>query len=345
MSPRARRTIKPSAATDHSLAAPSSSPSIRDRIGDWIFPPRGPEAGPVELTQRRVYILPTRAGLLFGVTMVLMLIGSINYSLSLGYGLTFLLTGTGVVSMLHTWRNLAHVQLRAGKSAPVFAGDRARFIVLVSNPGRVARLSLAIRFGEREPLFFDVQPRTETEVRVRFPAARRGLLRPGRFRIYTAYPLGLFYSWANVELDLACLVYPTPEQGVVPLPEQQGAIGEGAALGKGEEDFSGLRTYYPGDSTRRIAWKAAARSEVFVTKMFAGSAGAEMWLDLAQTPESLGLEGRLSRLARWVVDAEGSGFRYGLRVPGSEIALNAGAGHRGRCLETLALYHGYETSQ
>jgi uncharacterized protein (DUF58 family) len=311
---------------------------ILDRIGDWIFPPKGPEPGPVVLNQRRVYILPTRAGLLFGMTMILMLIGSINYSLSLGYGLTFLLTGTGVVSMLYTWRNLAHVQLRAGKSTPVFAGDRARFVVLVSNPGRVARVSLAIQFAQGDPEFLDVAPGAETEVRVRLPAKHRGLFRPGRFRVFTVYPLGLFYTWANVELDLACLVYPAPEAGVVPLPEAQAATGEGAAVGRGEEDFAGLRNYYPGDPPRRIAWKAAARTNVFVTKLFAGSAGAEMWLEFAQTPERVGLEGRLSRLARWVVDADVSGFRYGLRIPGKDVPLGAGQGHRARCLEALALY-------
>ncbi|MGH8629486.1 MAG: DUF58 domain-containing protein [Burkholderiales bacterium] len=333
------------AATDGDLGVRSPASAVLERIGDWIFPPKGPEAGPVELTQRRVYILPTRAGLLFALTMVLMLIGSINYSLSLGYALTFLLTGTGLVSMLHTWRNLAHAQLRPGKSTPVFCGDRARFVVLASNPGRVARVSLAIQFGDNEPMFVDVAAGAETEARIRLPATRRGLFRPGRFRVFTMYPLGLFYAWAIVELDLACLVYPTPEAGVVPLPEQQAATGEGAALGKGEEDFAGLRNYYPGDSPRRIAWKAAARSEVFVTKLFAGAAGAEMWIDFAQTPERLGLEGRLSRLARWLVDAEGSGFRYGLRLPGKEIPLGAGGSHRGQCLEALALYRGHETPQ
>ncbi|MGH8761020.1 MAG: DUF58 domain-containing protein, partial [Burkholderiales bacterium] len=63
--------------------------TIRDRIGDWIFPPRGPEAGPVMLGQRRVYILPTSAGVMFAMTLVMLLIGSINYNLSLGYVLTF----------------------------------------------------------------------------------------------------------------------------------------------------------------------------------------------------------------------------------------------------------------
>jgi uncharacterized protein (DUF58 family) len=319
-------------------SAGGSAPLLRDRIGDWIFPPRGPEAGPVELTQRRVYILPTRAGLLFAATLLLMLIGSINYNLSLGHGLTFLLAGTAVVSMLHTWRNLAHVQLRPGKSQPVFAGDRARFVVLVSNPAGIDRTSLAIRFPGHDANHFDLGRGSEAAVRIRLPATRRGLYRPGRFRIFTVYPLGLFHAWANVDLELACLVYPAPESGDVALPEQQAALGEGPVAGKGEEDFAGLRPYHPGDSVRRIAWKAVARNDVFVTKMFSGSAGAQLWLDFAATPEALGVEGRLSRLTRWVVDADATGMRYGLRLPGREITLGAGETHRAQCLEALALF-------
>ena len=132
---------------------------IRDRIGDWIFPPRGPEAGPVVLGQRRVYILPTGAGLMFAVTLVLLLIGSINYNLSLGYVLTFLLAGIGVVSLLHTWRNLARVALWPAKTRPVFAGEFARFHIVVENPAGHRRLSLAIQLAGRSEVYFDVAPR------------------------------------------------------------------------------------------------------------------------------------------------------------------------------------------
>jgi len=320
------------------LAPRASRLPLRDRIGDWIFPPKGPEAGPVVLGQRRVYILPTGAGLMFAVTLVLLLIGSINYNLSLGYILTFLLAGLGVVSILHTWRNLARVALRPAKTRPVFAGDSARFHIVVENPGAHQRLSLAIRLSDQNAVYFDVAPRDAQDVEAGIPAARRGVLRPGRFRIFTVYPVGLFYAWANVELDLHCLVYARPEAGHVPLPPPQAASGQGGASGVGEEDFAGLRTYHPGDSPRRIAWKAYARSDVFLTKQFSGSVASELWLDLADIPQTLGLEARLSRLTRWVVEAESMGQRFGLRLPGIEFEAEFGVLHRDRCLQAIALY-------
>jgi uncharacterized protein (DUF58 family) len=315
-----------------------ASPSPRERVGDWIFPPKGPEIGPVVLGQRRVYILPTGGGLMFGVTILLMLIGSINYNLSLGYVLVFLLAGNGMVSMLHTWRNLARISLRPGRTSPVFAGELAGFRVQVENPGSLPRMSLAIQLSGQQPEYFDVAAGSSKEVEAKMPAVVRGLLYPGRVRIFTTYPLGLFYAWAIVDLDMHCLVYPKPEPGKLSLPPAQAASGEGSASGAGEEDFVGLRTFHPGDSPRRIAWKAFARNEIFLSKQFSGSAAAELWLDFGDIPNALGVEAKLSRLARWVIESEAAGLRYGLRLPGSEYDPDSGALHRNRCLQALALF-------
>ena len=137
---------------------------------------------------------------------------------------------------------------------------------------------------------------------------------------------------------MSCLVYPTPETELAPLPESQAATGFGGALGKGDDDFAGLRAYHPGDSPRRIAWKAVARTGVYTTKVFSGAAGTDLWLDLADTPASLDIEQRLSRLTRWVIDATQNGLHYGLRLPDREIELGAGDPHQARCLEALALF-------
>src|SRR3989304_6537630 len=116
------------------------------QIYNLLVRPRHPEAGTIFLAQRRVYILPARHGLSFALALVLMLIGSINYNLSLGYVLTFLLAGMGIVSILHTFRNLAHLYVSAGRVEPVFAGDTARFELHLENRRGVGR-------GARHPPF------------------------------------------------------------------------------------------------------------------------------------------------------------------------------------------------
>lgn len=312
--------------------------SIRDRVGDWLLPSRGAESDPVVLGQRRVYILPSGPGLMFGLTLFLILIGAINYNLSLAYLLAFLLMGSAVVSMLHCWRNLARIALRPGKSAAVFAGDFVNFRIYVENPGRIDRVSLALQWHNHPTVYFDSPAGTSRDVLIALPSTRRGLLRPGRFRIFTTYPLGLFYAWANVELDLSCLVYPQPEPGKLPLPPAQPMHGEGRSFGIGAEDFAGLRTFHRGDSPRHIAWKAFARNDVLLAKQFSGSAAPELWLNFADLPDSLGPEGKISRLTRWVLDIDARGQRFGLRLPGTVLEVDAGAAHRNKCLQALALF-------
>jgi len=63
-----------------------------------------------------------------------------------------------------------------------------------------------------------------------------------------------------------------------------------------------------------------------------------LWLDWRATPDTLTPEGRLSRLARWVIDAHAAGLSFGLRLPDMTIPPAPGDAQRDRCLEALALY-------
>ena len=317
--------------------------ALKQRVNDWIFQPREPESGVVVLVQRRVFILPTRYGIAYAITLLLMLVGSINYDLSLGYILTFLLVGLGINAMLHTFRNLAHLQVSPGRVAPIHAGEDARFTLKLRNPGARNRFEIGLTRDRRAVEFHDVAAHCDAVATVLVPASHRGLLRPGRVTLFTFYPLGLFRAWSYLNLDAQCIVYPRLAVRGTPLPQAEHSGGTGALYGRGQEDFSGLRPYHPGDSPRHIAWKAAARGQGLLTKQFTGRADAELWLDWRQFPAAMDVEQKLSQLARWVVDAQASGISFGLRLPGTTVPVAAGEAQRERCLTALALYnHGDE---
>lgn len=105
----------------------------------------------------------------------------------------------------------------------------------------------------------------------------------------------------------------------------------------GSEDYAGFRSYAPGDSPRRIAWKAATRGGPLLVKRFTDQARPELWLDW----RLLGIdnvEPRLEQLCQWVLQADSAGFQYGLWLPNLKIPPAIGVGHRRRCLEALALF-------
>ena len=312
--------------------------NLRQSVSDWIFRAQVPEAPPVTLVQRRIFILPTKQGYLFGFTLLLLLLASINYALSLGFTLTFLLASMAGVALLHTWRNLAHLRLRPGRCDPVFAGDVAHFTVNVETPSQT-RFSIAVRRQGEEPVYADIVAAETASLAVGVNAARRGVLRCGRLEIYTRYPLGLFHAWSYVDFGLAVLVYPRPDPAAGSPPAQSRSLSEEGIPVPGDEEFSMLRAYRAGDTPKQIAWKALAREQGLLTKEFSATASSELWLEWSEA-HGAGTEARLSILCHWVLQAEGFGQAYGLRLPGTEIAPSRGEAHRTRCLEALALFEG-----
>lgn len=313
-------------------------PAAIKRFSSWLFQLRGPEQGEIVLVQRRIFILPTRSGLTFGFVLLLMLAGSINYSLSLGFILTFLLASLAISAILHTYRNIAGLRITPARTAPVFAGETARFRVCVHNTARSERYSLALTRDKREVAQFDVPGEDSVIAAIGVPAERRGMLRPGRLTLYTRFPVGLFHAWSYIELDTQCVVYPRPAPPGLALPPLTAGNAEGSGLALGTDDFAGLREYHAGDSPGRIAWKAAARDQGLLTKQFVGRTSAELRLGLDLFPREMDLEEKLSRLARWVLDAEAGGVAYALDLGRTHVGLGSGEGHRERCLETLALF-------
>jgi uncharacterized protein (DUF58 family) len=312
--------------------------TLRDRFRPSRFTRGfGPERSPVILDRSRVFILPSRAGLAFAAMLMVMLLGSINYNNSLGHMFTFLLGSMSVVSILYTYRNLAMLSISAGRAHPVFAGERAGFEILVTNPSDYARIGIRLECPGQPPVSIELGPGQTIPVTLYRDAARRGLLALGRCGISTRYPFDLFRAWSHLNLRMHCLIYPRPGLRR-PLPR---TVAYKPTLsgdkGRGVDDFVGFRPYRSGDSPRHMFWKAAAREQPLLTKQFGGDRDDELWLDWREL-DGTDTEPRLSQLCRWILDADRLGYRYGLRLPDVEIAPACGAGHKLHCLEALALF-------
>jgi uncharacterized protein (DUF58 family) len=306
----------------------------------WALRVRPPEPAPIILTQRRVYVLPTRAGLAYATALGVILLGAMNYNLSLGHALVFLLAGLGIVAILHTFRNLVLVSIRPGRCDPVFAGSLAQFDLVLENQRLDARTSLRLFIKDETPIEVDIGPHARTVATLNVHAAKRGWLPMPRATIETTWPLGLVRAWSYAVPDLNCLVYPTPAAKAPPLP-WSGASAHGSTRdGRGADDFSGLRNHQVADSPHHVAWKAVARQQdgPLLTKLFAGAAAQQLWLDWEALPETVDTEQRLSILARWMIDADTAGFAWGLRLPTLRLPPDNGPAQLNAGLRALALH-------
>jgi uncharacterized protein (DUF58 family) len=317
---------------------------LQAKANAWLFRLREREPGEVWLSQRRVFIVPTRAGIGYALLLLIMFIGAINYSLGLGYALTFMLAGCGCVDMVLTTKNLAGLHLAPGRAAPVFAGEAASFEVRLINRSRRDRYSVRIDFlAAGAPRHVaDVPAGGAATLLLTTPAAERGWLTAPRVRLLTRFPLGLFQAWSYWQPDLRALVYPAPAADAGPLPLAARATGDGSGLA-GQDDFAGIRTYQDGDPMRHLAWRQIARFDPslgapLVSKHFEGGAASELTLDFDALPGTLDTELRLARLTRWVLEAERRQLPYGFRLGALRLAPALGQEQREACLRALALY-------
>ena len=317
---------------------------LRQRLQAWWLA-RLPCTDTLTLTQRNVYILPTRGGWLFALTLLTLLITSINYQLSLGYVLTFLLAGSGVVSMHLTHATLRGLTLHLRAPQAVFAGEATLLDVVLSSAAPRTRYGVGVGVADGGPprwAYVDLPPGGHAQAQLSFVPAARGWHSVPTIQLETRFPLGLFRVWAVWRPAARVLAYPQPESPAAPLPAARAAPGGGTSTQRSEGgDVEGVRAWRRGDAMKAVVWKQAARALAtggeLVVRDTTTQARRTLWLDWQDTA-GLPTEQRLSRLARWVLAADQAGLAWGLRLPGAELPPQAGEPHRQAGLERLALW-------
>ena len=300
---------------------------------------RAPLDSVVTLDRRHLYILPTRSGADFAVLLAAMLLTALNYNISPGFALTFVLGGIAMGSMWQAYRNLLDLAVGAVAAEPAFAGDAATFRVRLRNAGTMPRYSVALQ-AARGPVLADGGefPAAEADavLALRLDAPQRGWLALPRLTVSSRFPLALFRVWSHADLPLAATVYPAPETGALPALDRAGHRGRvcGAQRRRRHRPVAPLPQWRP---LHRIAWKHSARTGSWLTRTGGNEDRPACWLAWQDMPASLDEEARLSRLCAWVLAADES-VRFGLRLPGVEIPPGSGAAQRRACSEALALW-------
>ena len=231
--------------------------------------------------------------------------------------------------------------------------------MICTSPSAIWRICIWLRVGRRHDRFAiwldfvgvpnatvaqpaDVAGRGSSGVTLSLVTTDRGWLPAPRIRLVTRFPFGLLRAWSYWQPAVRVLVYPQPEINA-PALQLAGDAREQGNGPAGHDDFAGIRAYQVGDTMRHLAWRQIARVDLslggaLVTKHFDGGAAHELRIDFAALPESLYLEQKLSRMTRWVLDAEAIGAPYAFCLGETILPAACGPTQRSRCLQALAEY-------
>jgi uncharacterized protein (DUF58 family) len=317
--------------------------SLKQRLNAWLAA-RLPRADSVLLTQRNIYILPTRPGWMLALTLLVMLLGSINEQINLGYLLTFLLAGCALVGLLVGHGTLRGLRLHLTPPAPCFAGTAAKLHITLSNARARTRYALGVRVsGQADGVHVDVPPQASITATVGWLPPARGRHGLPALCAETRFPLGTFRVWTVWRPAATVWVYPTPETAPPPLPPGRPKAGtHSTARSARDGEFDGVRAYRRGDPFKALVWKRVAQTmargtgELVSRDQASAPLTQELWLDWALTGTA-DTELRASRLTAWLLQAERLGLDYGLRLPGRQFPPGRGKAHCRQCLEALAL--------
>lgn len=291
----------------------------------------------------RIYIIPTRFGLLFLFGVVVMLLVGATYSNNLVNLLAFFLLAITMVAMVQTHNNLRNIKLQMVDAEPGFAMSTFSLNISLENAGREPRFNIDIQpfnleFARPPETSQPIPASASSRLRGVFQAPQRGRHQLKKVRVSTVYPLGLFYSWMWFACDKTYLIYPEAKGTLpLPLPNLDPADSTRILGTRGGDDFHGHRRYLPGDPARRVDWRAFARGRPLLTKEFDEGDPKALFFDWHQLP-GLPVEARLSQLTAWSDHAFRQRLPYALNLPHVFIPAGDDLQHHLRCLEELATY-------
>jgi len=311
---------------------------VKQRYEYWLNR-RLPVSCEITLTQKRIFILPSKIGVLFMVMLILLLVTGINYQNNLILTVGFLLISVFITSIISTYQNISSLVIKANAAQPVFEGETIHLPLTVHNPTQSNKFGIFIGFPDTQPELIACL-KDNKSLRIPFVTNKRGRLKVPRIKLYSQYPVGLLTSWSWLRLEFNSLVYPKPLDKPFRKMTGRGFEDEGQQVNNhGIDEYSGLRRYQKGDNLKRVDWKQYAKNHQLLTKEYHDLKGDDKvldWYSLAGYPT----EERLQILCGWVIKSHENNSEFSLKLPNLFISKSSGEVHFKECLSALALFSG-----
>lgn len=306
------------------------------------------------LSNRNIFIMPTRFGFAYLFFDILLFLLGTNYQNNIILLLSYLLASLFITVMLHSFYNFTQITFSSKANQYGFTNQIINFPINIT--GHKTHFDINFQFSEPRYFLKEIkiaQCNTETiEVLLPWLAKQRGVYALGRIKVFSEYSLGLFITWSLLDFAHQVIVFPEPKK----LTNNQQLLTGGNESDRdkgvyiqatgGGNDYSELKSYILGESQARIAWKQLARGQGKFSKHYQEQKGNLLWLKLSNMPGS-DVELKLQFLCFLILEYNNNkqGFGLMLDLPSRTqhssvitIEPNSGYQHQQNCLIALAKF-------
>lgn len=310
---------------------------LTDLTQQWVKK-RSSFSNPQHLTSKRIYILPSAFGWLYGFVIITITIGAINYQLNTAYFFVFLLAIIALLSMWQTHQNIKDISIQCMQIDDVEQGHPAKVTLFIYSKDQ-PRYALIFSYKKGEVVTLEHTPAKGGKIILPIATPARGKFKLPPIKIYSYYPLGIFRVWTYLYFDLEYYVYPAARSpGFWPNAITQQSQQENLMYHPGEDELYELKSVdNPWVQASRIAWKISARGQGWYLKTLTSPAG-EYWLFSLDALKTRDIETDLQHLSYWIQTADQQRQAYALELGDNITKFAFGAEHRKHCLRKLAVY-------
>ena len=330
---------------------------VNNRLNAWLRK-RIPSKNSHSLSNKNIFIIPTRFGFSFLIFVFLLFLLGTNYQNNTILLFCYLLASLFITVMMHSFFNLSKITLSSSKKQYVYANKTAFFPIIMET--KKEHYDLNFYFVNNNKSDHNSKLHTtsllhckqgKNTVSIPYNASKRGLYNIGRVKVYSEYSLGLFISWSMLDFAHQLIVFPQPkklhniQQYLTSIDSSADQQIQYNSTTTGIDDFLELKTHIVGESQARIAWKQLARGQGKLSKHYQSQQGSLLWLKLSDMP-STDLEIKLSYLCYLIMEYGKSDCEYGVilnttqynKGEAVQIPPNTGFKHQRKCLVALARF-------
>lgn len=249
---------------------------------------------------------------------------------NLVYLVCFLMIGFATSSLVQTNRNIETVELLKMEMESGFEDIKKSIFITLKNKSDAVIYDIDLEYLGSKKKINEIKGHEIRRIELTAPEESMGVKEFSRLQVQSSFPFDISRSWKNLKSDSRYYVYPKPEG----LDLNTILYSSNQYDNLDSDYFRGHHRYQAIDNPKSIDWKAYGRTQSLLVKEFESPRELEIKIRSSDC-HLVDPVARKRQLAKWLLEADRSNFKYELVLPHKTLEMNRGIDHLNSCMKAL----------